>query len=87
MVMTIVIWMRDANDQGVGVQGEVPEDHGRGRGERRAVVITKHGTPVAELVPAMRRPKSIVGALKGTGQILGDIVSPLDDIVWEAEVS
>ena len=53
----------------------------------QSVVITKHGVPVAELVPAKRRPESIVGAMKGSVKILGDIVSPMDDIVWEAEVS
>ena len=47
------------------------------------VVITKHGTPVAELVPAKKRPKTLFGALKGTGAILGDIISPIED-EWEA---
>ena len=53
----------------------------------QSVVITKRGVPVAELVPAKRRSESIVGAMKGSVKILGDIVSPMHDIVWEAEVS
>ena len=53
----------------------------------QSVVITKHGVPVAELVPATRRPVDLFGALKGSVTILGDIISPLDDVVWEAEVS
>ena len=47
------------------------------------VVVTKRGKPVARLVPMVNRPKSIVGAMKGEIEILGDIVSPLD-VKWEA---
>ncbi len=47
------------------------------------VVITKNGVAVAQLVPAVRKPDSVVGALKGSVTILGDIISPLD-IEWEA---
>jgi antitoxin (DNA-binding transcriptional repressor) of toxin-antitoxin stability system len=43
------------------------------------VVITERGRPVAiEL-----RPQSIVGALKGTLRVTGDIVSPIH-VRWEA---
>ena len=48
-----------------------------------AVVITKRGVPVAELVPAKRRPDELFGALKGSITILGDIISPID-VEWEA---
>ncbi len=46
-------------------------------------VITKRGTPVAKLVPirVVRRP--LLGSMKGTVKVLGDIVSPLDE-PWEA---
>jgi prevent-host-death family protein len=47
------------------------------------VTITKNGKPVAQLVPFQERPKSLFGALKGTGEILGDIISPID-AGWEA---
>jgi prevent-host-death family protein len=48
------------------------------------VIVTKHGKPVARLVPAdAKQPKSIFGALKGMGRITGDIISPLD-VEWEA---
>ena len=30
------------------------------------VEITKHGAPVARLVPARQRPKTIIGAMKGS---------------------
>ena len=48
------------------------------------IVITKNGRAVSKLAPVEQRPKSIFGALKGTGEILGDIISPID-VVWEAE--
>jgi prevent-host-death family protein len=47
------------------------------------LLITKRGRPVARLVPVEVRPRSIVGALRGTVRIQGDIVSPLD-VRWEA---
>ena len=47
------------------------------------VVITKNGVAVSQLVPATRKPDSVVGALKGSVTILGDIISPID-VEWEA---
>lgn len=47
------------------------------------VIITKHGKPVARLMPTETRPKSIFGALKGQVRIVGDIISPLD-VEWDA---
>ncbi len=47
------------------------------------IVITKRGKPVAKLVPATARPrkiKSAYGALKGSFEIVGDIVSPAVDL-------
>jgi prevent-host-death family protein len=52
------------------------------------IVITKHGRPVAKLVPVEAGDsdrRSILGYLQGTVQIAGDIVSPLAES-WEAEV-
>lgn len=48
------------------------------------VVITKHGVPITELVPAKRRPDTLFGAMKGSVIYMGDIVSPID-VEWEAE--
>lgn len=49
------------------------------------VVITKRGKPVARLAPVVKRPaKKLIGFAEGQVQILGDIISPLDDIEWEA---
>jgi len=47
------------------------------------VVITKHGKPVAQLVPVAAEPKSLFGYMKNTVTIKGDIVAPSDDS-WSA---
>ena len=47
------------------------------------VVITKHGKPVAKLVPAERERSNMWGDLAGTVKILGDIESPVPDD-WQA---
>jgi prevent-host-death family protein len=52
--------------------------------ERKEVLITKRGQPVAKLVPVDQRPSSFLGSMKGTMEILGDIVSPLE-VKWEAD--
>ena len=48
------------------------------------VVITKHGVPITELVPAKRRPESLFGAMKGSVTHMGEVISPIDE-EWEAE--
>jgi prevent-host-death family protein len=48
------------------------------------LIITKHGVPKAKLVPMSEEPKQLFGFMKGTGQITGDIVSPLNE-KWEAD--
>ncbi len=49
---------------------------------RKTRVITKHGKPVAQLVP-MPPAVDPFGAMRGSGTILGDIISPLEN-EWEA---
>jgi len=44
--------------------------------KKEAVVITKHGKPVAKLVPADKDLDDIYNFLAGKGKVLGDIVSP-----------
>ena len=49
------------------------------------VVITKHGKPVAKLIPVedeIKRP--IFGYLKNSVETMGDIVSPIDER-WDIE--
>jgi len=51
---------------------------------REEIVITKHGKPVAKLVPVDEfEPRSVLGYLQGTVEIVDDIVSPLES-EWEA---
>ena len=47
--------------------------------KRQAVVITKRGKPVAELIPIGKEKDDIFGFMKGKGKIevKGDIVSPI----------
>ena len=48
-----------------------------------AVLITKNGVPITQLIPARRRPETLFGALQGSASINGDIVSPVDS-TWDA---
>jgi prevent-host-death family protein len=49
----------------------------------QAVVITKHGKPVAQLAPVAAEPKSQFGYMKNTVTIKRDIVAPID-VSWSA---
>jgi prevent-host-death family protein len=40
------------------------------------VVITKHGKPVAKLVPADQGTDEIYNFLRGKGAVIGDVISP-----------
>ena len=54
------------------------------RKTRQPLRITRHGRPVAEVIPAgPDRSQQFVGDMVGTGRIVGDIISPaiaLDEI-------
>lgn len=47
------------------------------------IVITKHGKPVARLVPVESESKELLGALEGALIIKGDIFST--GVAWDAE--
>jgi len=50
------------------------------RRKHTSVVISKHGKPVAKVVPIESEPApSLYGSMKGTGREIGDIVAPLDE--------
>ncbi len=51
--------------------------------KRHTLVITKRGKPVAQVVPVAAKRQDIVGSMKGSVTILGDIISPLD-VEWDA---
>src|SRR5947209_910058 len=44
--------------------------------KRETVVITKHGKPVAKLVPADKDKDEICNFLRGKGAATGDVISP-----------
>jgi prevent-host-death family protein len=44
--------------------------------KRETVVITKHGKPVAKLVPADKATDEIYNFLRGKGAVTGDVISP-----------
>ena len=45
--------------------------------KRETLVITKHGQPVAKLVPVDVAEDDIFGFYKGKGTIVGDVVAPV----------
>ena len=50
------------------------------------VLITKHGKPVAKLVPAPSAPDDIFGYMTGKVKIVGDIVGPVTPFEdWESK--
>lgn len=49
-----------------------------------ALIITKRGKPVAKLVPAYPHPRPVFGSMTGSVNIVGDIISPIDE-KWQAD--
>ncbi len=47
------------------------------------IVITKHGKPVAKLIPIQSESAELLGALAGKLEIKGDILST--GLAWDAE--
>lgn len=48
------------------------------------LLVTKRGRPVAEIRPPAGRQRSLYGLHAGQIEILGDIISPLEE-PWDAE--
>ena len=42
------------------------------------IIITKHGMPVAKLAPVEQNLPSLFGCVKGSIEIFGDIMEPVD---------
>ena len=61
----------------LGLLDEVQRQH-------KEILITKRGKPVAKLVPVNERAESFIGSMKGTMEIVGDIISPIDE-KWDAD--
>lgn len=47
------------------------------------IVITKHGRPVAKLVPVTSESRELIGCLKGKIRVKGDILTT--GLKWDAE--
>ncbi len=57
------------------------------RKTRKPIRVTRFGKPVAEVVPlsAPAKPGSWLGCMEGSGEILGDIISPTtEESDWDA---
>jgi prevent-host-death family protein len=53
--------------------------------QRRPIVITKRGKPVAKLVPVEEEPIDLFGYMAGTAKICGDIIGPIEDAGWTGD--
>lgn len=51
--------------------------------DAEGIIITKHGKPVAKLLPIREQSSNLIGALKGKIKVKGDIMST--GIKWDAE--
>lgn len=43
--------------------------------DKEGIIITKHGKPVAKLIPIEIKPEAMIGKMKGKIKIKGDILS------------
>jgi prevent-host-death family protein len=53
--------------------------------QRRSIVVTKRGKPVAKLVPVDEEPIDLFGRMAGTIRICGDIIGPIEDLEWTGD--
>ena len=77
IVMKTTIAAGEFKAKCLGLLDEVQRQH-------KEIVITKRGKPVAKLVPVGGGRPSFIGSMRGTMEITGDIVSPID-VRWEAD--
>jgi prevent-host-death family protein len=51
------------------------------------VIITKHGKPMARIVPLNKKAEIIFGAMRGVATITGDLVESITDPEdWDSEI-
>jgi prevent-host-death family protein len=53
--------------------------------QRRPIIITKRGKPVAKLVPVEKEAIDLFGRMAGSIKICGDIISPIDEDEWTGD--
>jgi prevent-host-death family protein len=51
--------------------------------DRDGIIITKHGQPIAKLIPISTQSSALIGSLKGKISIKGDILATGVD--WDAK--
>lgn len=51
---------------------------------RKEIIITKRGRAVARLLPADDEPPRVFGRMKGSVEILGDLIAPVGER-WDAD--
>jgi len=51
---------------------------------RKEIIITKRGRAVARLLPAESEIPTLFGRMKGSGEILGDLIAPVGG-PWNAD--
>ena len=54
---------------------------------KRPICITRHGKPLAEVIPAssVQERSAWIGSMKDSVEIIGDIISPVnEESEWEA---
>ena len=51
--------------------------------DAEGLVITKHGKPVARVIPYERQSASLIGSLEGKIEVLGDVFST--GVAWDAD--
>ena len=53
--------------------------------QRRPIIITKRGKPVARLVPIEKKAIDLFGRMAGSIKICGDIINPIEDLGWTGD--
>ena len=53
--------------------------------QRRPIIITKRGKPVAKLVPVEEKVIDLFGRMAGSIKICGDIINPIEDLGWTGD--
>lgn len=51
--------------------------------QHMSFIITKHGKPIARLIPFQEQPINAFGCMQNTVTIVGDIINPID-AHWES---
>ena len=54
--------------------------------QRRPIIITKRGKPVAKLVPVETETIGLFGRMAGSIKICGDIINLIEDAGWTGDV-